>query len=226
MKKLYYIICGKYRKFVKPKISYLLEKALVLSIICSKCKNEDEKLFKEEESIEILKILGLIENIYFKNMVEENISQEYRLKNLNEIRNYFLEQIKQNQLMNKRHKKICRILNHNKHTLILVSTITGCISISTFASLIGIPIGIMSSAIKLRICAMTPGIKKYKSIIKKKKKKLDKIAFFAKSKLNKIEVLISKTLIDSLISHDEFVLRNNILKEYKEMKEDIKNLKA
>ena len=73
---------------------------------------------------------------------------------------------------------------------------------------------------------MTPGIKKYKSIIKKKKKKHDKIVFFAKSKLNKIEVLISKTLIDSLISHDECVLRNNILKEYKEMKEDIKNLKA
>ena len=63
MKKLYCVICGKYRKFEKPKISYLLEKTLVLSIICSKCKNEDEKLFKEEESIEILKILGLIENI-------------------------------------------------------------------------------------------------------------------------------------------------------------------
>ena len=58
MKKLYCVICGKYRKFEKPKISYLLEKTLVLSIICSKCKNEDEKLFKEEESIEILKILG------------------------------------------------------------------------------------------------------------------------------------------------------------------------
>ena len=56
-------ICGKYRKFEKPKISYLLEKTLALSIICSKCKNEDEKLFKEEESIETLKILGLIENI-------------------------------------------------------------------------------------------------------------------------------------------------------------------
>ena len=63
MKKLYCIICGKYRKFEKPKISYLLEKTLVLSIICSKCKNEDEKIFKEEESIEILKILGLINNI-------------------------------------------------------------------------------------------------------------------------------------------------------------------
>ena len=64
MKKLYCVICGKYRKFEKPKISYLLEKTLVLSIICSKCKNEDEKIFKEEESIEILKILGLIENIW------------------------------------------------------------------------------------------------------------------------------------------------------------------
>ena len=63
MKKLYSIICGKYRKFEKPKISYILEKTLILSIICSKCKNEDEKIFKEEESIEILKILGLIENI-------------------------------------------------------------------------------------------------------------------------------------------------------------------
>ena len=63
MKKLHCVICGKYRKCEKPKISYLLEKKLVLSIICSKCKNEDEKLFKEEESIEILKILGLIENI-------------------------------------------------------------------------------------------------------------------------------------------------------------------
>ena len=63
MKKLYCVICNKYRKFEKPKISYLLEKALVLSIIYSKCKNEDEKVFKEEESFEILKILGLISNI-------------------------------------------------------------------------------------------------------------------------------------------------------------------
>ena len=38
MKKLYCVICGKYRKFEKPKISYLLEKTLLLSIICSKCK--------------------------------------------------------------------------------------------------------------------------------------------------------------------------------------------
>ena len=63
MKKLYCVICSKYRKSEKPKISYLLEKTLVLSIICSKCENEYEKTFKEEESIEILTNLGLINNI-------------------------------------------------------------------------------------------------------------------------------------------------------------------
>ena len=52
------------KKFENRKILYLLEKTLVLSIICNKCKNKDEKLFKEEESIEMLKILGLIENIF------------------------------------------------------------------------------------------------------------------------------------------------------------------
>ena len=63
MKKLYCVICGKYRKFEKPKISYLSEQTLVLSIIFSKCNNKDGKLFKEEESMEILKTLRLIENV-------------------------------------------------------------------------------------------------------------------------------------------------------------------
>ena len=64
MNKLCCVTCGKNKKFEKRKMLYLLEKTLVLSIICNKCKNEDEKLFKEEESIEMLKILGLIENIF------------------------------------------------------------------------------------------------------------------------------------------------------------------
>ena len=53
MKKLYSTICSKYRKFEKPKISYLLEKPFVLSIICRKYKNDDGKIFKDEDSIEI-----------------------------------------------------------------------------------------------------------------------------------------------------------------------------
>ena len=61
MKKSYWVICGKCSKFGKSKISYLLEKTLVLSVIFSKCKNEDEQIFKEKNLIE--KILGLAENI-------------------------------------------------------------------------------------------------------------------------------------------------------------------
>ena len=64
MIKLYCIICRKYRKFEKPKILYVLEKeTLVLSIICSKCKTEAEQIFKEKESIWILKVLDVINNI-------------------------------------------------------------------------------------------------------------------------------------------------------------------
>ena len=70
----------------------------------------------------------------------------------------------------------------------------------------GIPIGITSSVIGLKICARAVGIKKFKSIIEKKKKSHDKIVFLAKSKLNKIKALIFKAIIDSVISHDEFVL--------------------
>ena len=63
MRKLYCIICRKYRKFEKANLSYLFGKTLVLSIICKRSKNEDEKLFKKKKSIEISKILDLIENM-------------------------------------------------------------------------------------------------------------------------------------------------------------------
>ena len=62
MEKIYCVIYGKYRKIEKPKILYPWRKT-VLSTFWSKYKNEDEKILKEEKSIEILKILGLIEYI-------------------------------------------------------------------------------------------------------------------------------------------------------------------
>ena len=159
-------------------------------------------------------------------MAEEKISQEFRMKNIDETRNYLLEEIKQNELISRNHKTSCTTLNYIAHFLILASKTTGCISISTFASLIVIPIVITSPAIGLKICAITAGIKKYKSIIKKNKKKHDKIVWLAFSKLNSIEVLISKALIDSVISHDEFPLKNNVSKEYDKMRKGIKNLKS
>ena len=59
-------------------------------------------------------------------------------------------------------------------------------------------------------------------MIKKKRKKNDKIVLLAKSKLNSSELLISKALLDSNISHVEFVLINNVITELHAMKEEIK----
>ena len=120
-------------------------------------------------------------------MVEKKC-QEFRLKNIDETRNYLIEEVNRNKLMNKKHKKVCETLNYIKNSLILASTISGRVSISAFTSLIGIPIGITNSEIGLIICAIAAG---KKSIIKKNKKNLDKIILLAKSKLNSIEVLIS-----------------------------------
>ena len=75
-------------------------------------------------------------------MVKENISQEFRLKNIDETRNYFLEEINQNELMHRKHKKVYTTLNCTEKFLVLASAITGCILISAFASLTGIPMGI------------------------------------------------------------------------------------
>ena len=94
-------------------------------------------------------------------MTEENISQEFRLKNRDEIRNYLIEEINRNELTSKKHKQVCTTLNYIGQFLILASSITECISISGFTSLIGIPIGITSSAIGLKICAITSGIKSH-----------------------------------------------------------------
>ena len=82
-----------------------------------------------------------------------------------------MEEIQHNDLISKKHKNMCRNLNYVEHLLLLGSSVTGCVSIFAFASLIGIPIGITSSAVGLKICAVTAGIKKYKPIIKKKEKK-------------------------------------------------------
>ena len=68
--------------------------------------------------------------------------------------------------MNEKHKKVSRVWKYIENFLILIHTLTERVSISDFASLINIPIGITSSEIGLKICLITTGIKKYKSIIK------------------------------------------------------------
>ena len=128
-------------------------------------------------------------------MPEGNINREFRLKKI-------IEKINQNKIVSKKYQKICSVLNYIDHSLIVISAMTGIITISAFAFLVGILIWITCSAIGLKICVIAAEIKKYKSVIKKKKNKDDKIVLLAKSKLNSIEGLIPKALIDSNISQD------------------------
>ena len=92
-------------------------------------------------------------------MAEENIIQEFILKNIDETRNYLIEEINLNRLMSKKQKKVRTTLNYIEQFLIVGSTITGCISISIFDSLVGILIGITSSATELKIFTITAAIK-------------------------------------------------------------------
>ena len=110
-------------------------------------------------------------------MSEENIRQEFRLKNIDEAKTYLIEEINQNQLMSKKHKKFDGVLNYLEHLLIAISTVTACTAICFFS---WHSYGIMSSAIGLKNCVITAGIKNHKSIIKKNKKMLDKIFIISK----------------------------------------------
>ena len=80
--------------------------------------------------------------------------------------------------MNENYKKTCKYLNYVENLLIRASTIAGCVSISAFRSLVCVPVGITSFPVGINIYAIIAAIKNYKSIIKKKKKKHDKIVLY------------------------------------------------
>ena len=86
--------------------------------------------------------------------------------------------------------------------IILILNVTGCVSISALDLFICVPGGITSSAIGIKICGITAETKKYRSVIKKNKKKHDKIVLLGKDKLNTVEILILRALMYSHISHD------------------------
>ena len=75
-----------------------------------------------------------------------------------ETRNHLIDDMNWNELISKKHRKVFTTINYIENVLILASTITGCVSISAFPSLVGILIGITSSAIGLKICAITTAI--------------------------------------------------------------------
>ena len=67
-------------------------------------------------------------------MAKENVSLDFRLRKIEDARNYLLEEIKKNESMSKKHKKLCRISNYFEHFPIFISADSGCVLISAFLS--------------------------------------------------------------------------------------------
>ena len=115
------------------------------------------------------------------------------------------------------------ILIIQKKVLIALSAASGGVSIISFKSIIGAPLGIVSASFPLIFSLTTGMVKKLLNITRKKKKKHDKTVTLAKRKLNGIETLISQAFIDLDISRQEFITILNEKDKYEMMKENLEN---
>ena len=146
-----------------------------------------------------------------------------RLDKITEIENYFPQEINQRKLCSKTLSKYVAAFDYIDKILIVLSATTGGVSICSFTSIVGAPVGIASASFTLIFSLTTGIVKKLLNITRNKKKKHDKILMLAKSKLNSIETLISQALIDMEISHEEFIAIFKEKDKYEKMKENLRS---
>ena len=157
-----------------------------------------------------------------------NISndQQFRLNRINEIKDYFIADIRERELMSKRPSKYIASFDYFDKSLIDLSVANASISIASFATVIGAPAGIMSASCSLALSITTGFVKTFLKIIINKKKKDNKIVMRARSKLISIESKISEALINNEISHEDFMTILNEEKKYRELKESIRMMNS
>ena len=163
----------------------------------------------------------------FKRVETNNIypnlpDQQFRLNKINEIKDYFVAEIKERELMSKRLSKYIASFDYFDKSLIVLSITTGSVSIASFTTVIGAPVGIVSASFSLAFSISTGIIKKLLKTTRNKKKKHNKIVMLARSKLNSIESKISKALISNKITHEDFVIIIYEEKKCRELKESIR----
>ena len=113
-----------------------------------------------------------------------------------------------------------------KKSLIVLSETTGSISIVSFATVVGAPVGIASASFSLEFSISIGIVEKMLKTMQNKKKRQNKIVMLTRSKLNIIESKISEALINSEISHEDLITIINKEKNYREIKESIKMMKT
>ena len=121
-----------------------------------------------------------------------------------------MEEINQRKSCSQKLSKYLTAFDYIDKVIIALSATSGGVSIISFTSIIGAPVGIASVSFALIFSLTTGIVKKLLNITRKKKKKHDNILMLAKSKLHSIDILISQALIDMDINHEEFI---TILKE-------------
>ena len=131
---------------------------------------------------------------------------KFRLDEISKIENYFIEEINQRKSCSKKLSKYVSVFDYVDQALIVLSATIGRVSIISFISIIGAPVGIASASLTFFFSLTTGIVKKLLNITRNKKKKHDKILMLAKSKLNSIETLVlSQALIDMETSHEEYM---------------------
>ena len=163
-----------------------------------------------------------IETIDKTNLTEQ---RKFWLDEIGKIENYFIEEINQRKSCSEKLSKYVAvyIIDYIDQALIVLSATSGGVSIISFTSIVGTPVGIASASLTLFFSLTTGIVKKLLNITRNKKKKHDKILMLAKSKLNSIETLISQALIDMEISHEEFITILNEKDEYEKMKDNLRS---
>ena len=137
--------------------------------------------------------------------LSSNISndQQFRLNKISEIKDHFIAEIKERELMSKNLSKYIASFEYFDKSLIVLSVATGSISIAT---VIGAPVGMMSASCSLAFSITTEFVKKLLDTTRNKKKKHNKTAMLARSKLNSVKSKISEALMNNEISHEDFML--------------------
>ena len=159
-------------------------------------------------------------------MSELNDLTKFRLDEIEKIKDYLNAEIKERKDIVKRISKYILPFDYADKLFITLSASLGVLSIASHATVVGIPVGIARASLTLIFTLTTDVVRKLLNITRKKKKKHNEIIAIAGNKLNIIETLISKELIDFNISHEEF---SNIMYEkhnYEQIKDSIRSAKS
>ena len=163
--------------------------------------------------------------IISRQSAKKNLSEQtkFRLSEIIGIENYFYQGINERKSYIRKLNKYITVFEYIDKILIFLSATSGGVSIISFISIVGVPVGIASASFTLIFSIAKGIIKILLKTTRNRKKKHDNILMLAKSKLNSTEILVSKALNDMDISHEEFTITLNEKDKYDRMKYKIIN---